>query len=293
MHEAIRNEQTKEKGLQPGSMSQEGVTKWLSKAIELEHTMLETFSAILFVLGLTFSRDQLRMDAMELNAHSTPRQHNLINDRRKLLNARITAHRQERERFLGVIGDPDHPDRPSVSSSDPDNAELRLPSSYLPNSLVNAGCSKPREVEGELRRAVCNDALQTIRNLLGAKSFAINYKRKNVVGQIATTRAESALQDLQNKVNRAQRRYNRSRSALLCLDILESDRTTYQQLKKEHLKMLAVYLDQDSSGLGQGSQAIPWLWRSNTAPNSEEWQIEGACGVTLCLLNSSIHICSS
>jgi hypothetical protein len=221
------------------------------------------------------------VDAGELNTKSAPRQHNIINDRRKLLNSRIVAHQQERERFLGALGAPDHPKRPNVLSPDPEHAELGLPSSYLPHSLVEAGYGKPQHVEAELRRAVCNDALQTIRNLFGAKSLALKYKRKNIVGEVPTTRAESALQDLQRKVEQAQRRYSRSRSALLRINLLDSDHETYQELRAKDLKMLTEYLDNDSVALGQGAQAIPWFWRCKATPNSEQWQIDGGCSIIM------------
>jgi K+-sensing histidine kinase KdpD len=142
-------------------------------------------------------------------------------------------------------------------------------------SLLARAYSKLADQEAKLRRAVCNDSLQVIKNLLGAKALTLKHKHKNLRGEGATTRSEAALQGQNEKVVRAQWRYNNSRRALLRVSTLESDRTTYQQLKKEDLKILKTYLEDDSKGLGQGYRAIPWIWRTTAAENNEEWQVEG------------------
>lgn len=188
---------------------------------------------------------------------------------------------------MGSAGDPDHPERPPVASPDPEHAELGLPSSYLLSSLTACSCHPLAVQEAKLRRAVLNDTLQVIKNLLGAKALALKHKRKERGGEIATTRAESALREHSNKILRAQWRYNNSRVALLRLSTLESDCTTYLELKKEHLKNLKEYLEDDSRGIGQGYQSISWLWRTKAAENNEEWQVEGKCRLHIfCMLNN-------
>ncbi|KAG9097028.1 hypothetical protein FS749_007238 [Ceratobasidium sp. UAMH 11750] len=175
---------------------------------------------------------------------------------------------------MGSLGDPDHPEREQHTSPDVEYADLALPSSYITASLIAANCLHPPQVEAILRRAACEDALRVIRYLLGARSLALRYKRKNIVGEVRTTRAEQLLRDLRDKVDRARRRYDRSRDALLRLDLLALDHTTYQALGANDLKMLSDYLDTDSAGLGQGSQAVPWIWRVGTPADTENWQID-------------------
>lgn len=48
LQEVIKDEQAKEKSSQSQSKTQEGMTRWLSKAIELEHTMLVNIATITF-----------------------------------------------------------------------------------------------------------------------------------------------------------------------------------------------------------------------------------------------------
>ncbi|QRV98242.1 hypothetical protein RhiJN_26261 [Ceratobasidium sp. AG-Ba] len=231
--------------------------RWLAKAIELENAL-----------------DKLRVDAAQLKPNSTIRQHNSINDRRKLMIARVAAHRLERERFMGVLADPDHPESERVASSDVEYAELGLPSAYRSSTLIDGNCIPAAQAEALLRRLTCDDSLKTVRHLLGAKSLALRYKRKNLTGKRATTRAEKLLKDLREQVDKAKRRYSRSRDALLRLDLLGSDIRTYQELKAEHLKMLSDYLENESGAVGQGSCEIAWIWRTEAASNSEDWMID-------------------
>ncbi|QRV98270.1 hypothetical protein RhiJN_26289 [Ceratobasidium sp. AG-Ba] len=218
--------------------------------------------------------DKLRVDASQLKPSSTPRQHNSINDRRKLMIARVATHRSERERFMGALGDPDHPESERVSSADVEYSELGLPSAYQSSTLIDGNCITAAQAEASLRRLTCDDSLKTVRHLLGAKSLALRYKRKNLTGERATTRAEKLLKDLREQVDKAKRRYSRSRDALLQLDLLGSDIRIYQELKAEHLKMLSDYLENESGAVGQGSREIAWIWRTEAASNSEDWMID-------------------
>ncbi|QRV96331.1 hypothetical protein RhiJN_24349 [Ceratobasidium sp. AG-Ba] len=223
------------------SKKQVSLAKWISKAIELENTM-----------------DKLRTDASLLKANDAPQRHNAVNNRRKMLLTRITAHRQEREFFLGSLGDPDHPSRDQPKSSDVEDYELGLPSSYLSSTLIAENGLEPARVEGLVRRAACDDALKIVRNLLGAKSLALRKPFK----------------ELRAKTETACRRYNRSRDALLRLDLQGSDHQTYLSLEQEHLKMLSEYLDDESGAVGQGSRNIAWIWRTDLVSNSETWMID-------------------
>jgi hypothetical protein len=228
-------------------------------------------------------RESLRADEQKLGPSATYRQHNGLNDRRKALNDRVILHRSRRDIYMSDLGEPDHPKRRKVESADPEHAELGLPSSYLRNSLETSSLVKLADLEARLRRAVCGDALQSLRNLLGAKAMALRWKRQNVAGERSTTRAEAALKVHNEKVNRARWRYNNSRDALLRLGSQQTDIETYKALNQEDLRHLKDYLEQDSLELGQGYRAIPWIWRTAAIANEEEWQIEGELHLPLYL----------
>ncbi|KAF8673579.1 hypothetical protein RHS04_07631 [Rhizoctonia solani] len=252
-----KEREAKEEQLADTETTKRGLTRWINKGIELENAM-----------------DKIRHEALNLKQEGTPRQQNLLNKRREQLSSRITAHHQEREQYLGSLGEPDHQEREQSNSPHPEDSELGLPSSYSGSSLIDGGCLQAPKVEARLRRAVCKDALRTIKNLLGAKNFALQHKRKNVVGEKASTRMEVAMQDLQSKVQRAHRRYNRSCAALLRLDLASTDQETYKLLELNQLRMLSDYLENVSNSLGQRGHAIPWFWRTQAAMNDEQWQID-------------------
>lgn len=176
---------------------------------------------------------------------------------------------------MGGIGPPDHSGCREVVSADPEHSELGLPSSYHVATLLENSLAHLKEAEVTLRRATCNDALQAVRHLLGAKAMALKFKNQNLRGERATTRAEAALREHTEQVSRVRWKYNNSRSALLRLSNEESDVKTYQLMRDDDTKLLKSYLKEDSRKLGQGHQSISWIWRSSAAQNEEEWQVHG------------------
>jgi hypothetical protein len=173
--------------------------------------------------------------------------------------------------------EPDHPDVQREVDADPENAELGLPSSYRPESLQEAGLSKLAELEADLRRALCNDTLENVRELLGAKALSIKFKNENLRGEKRTTRAEEGLAVHTEKIYKAQWRYNNSREALIRLGATDKDLEIYRRLNRSDLRYLNDYISTDSVSLGQGHVTLPWLWTRRTEKFSveEDWQSEG------------------
>ncbi|KAF8600187.1 hypothetical protein BDV93DRAFT_448090 [Ceratobasidium sp. AG-I] len=232
-----------------------GVTKWLANGIELEHSI-----------------DKLKEEAKKLGSRGTPRQHELLNSKRQALLSRVLEHRKQHEVFMPGVGEPDHPSRRQTQDIDPEYAELGLPSSFTISTIAAAALSSVADLEKELRRATCNDALETIRNLLGAKALALKYKKAGARGNGNVTRAETALQGQSDKVARCQWRYNNSRGALFRLGASPTDCTKYLEVTRLDLKTLSSYLEDDSRGIGQGYAAISWIWRTS-AVQTDDWQV--------------------
>ncbi|KAG9095012.1 hypothetical protein FS749_011297 [Ceratobasidium sp. UAMH 11750] len=256
-HATIKEGRDKESPTSTDASQKVGVTKWLSLAIELEYSM-----------------ELVRREIKKMGSDPTPRQHNLINDKRKSLSERQLSFRAKQDTYMGNMDTPDHPDIRRVHSSDPEHAELGLPSSYLPGTLRGSNLETIVRAEIPLRRSTCDDSLDDLKNQLGANTLLLKYKRKNVRGEGATTRAEAALAEHGEKVSRAQWRYNNSRAALLRLSKEKSDQDTYQRIEKEDLKLLTAYLEEESANVGQGYRSISWIWRSRAAPNDKDWQVE-------------------
>lgn len=188
--------------------------------------------------------------------------------------SRLQDHQKHRELYMPGLGEADHPSRRPTENLGPEFAEIHLPSSYTATSLSAAGLSSMAGTERKLRRATCNDALETTRNQLGAKALELKYKKDNVRGVGATTRSEGVLQEHSEKVARSRSRYNNSRNALLRLEMSPTDSAKYLEMTKNDVKTLKSYLDIDSHGLGQGYAAISWIWRSSAALK-DDWQAIG------------------
>jgi hypothetical protein len=178
---------------------------------------------------------------------------------------------------MGVLVDeePDHPDCLPPVDDEPEHSELGLPSSFKSESVKTAGLSSLAELEFDLRRAMCDDALDSIRRLLGIRAYALKHKEQHIRGQVATTRAAACLQAHSAKISKARWRYDNSRAAMLRLGGDATILARYKAITTEDLKSLKSYLEDDSRGVGQGYTALPWIWRNYNGLNVDEWQVNG------------------
>jgi uncharacterized protein YaaW (UPF0174 family) len=118
-----------------------------------------------------------------------------LNAKRLSLRDRVQNFLKRREFFMMDIAEPDAPRLQIFYEEDAEGKEvdLGMPSSYKPETVELSGLSSLAELEKELRRAMCNEALESVKRLLGAKAQTIKNKRQHVRGQVATTRAEAAI----------------------------------------------------------------------------------------------------
>ncbi|KAG8712927.1 hypothetical protein FRC09_019313 [Ceratobasidium sp. 395] len=230
-----------------------GVTQWIITGVELES-----------------EKKRLEEQRRTINALSTLRQKELFDDKCKALNERIILFREKRAKYMGQCEEPDHPDHQSAASTNPEDAELGLPSAYSKATVHSAGLEKLGELEADIRCADCNDTLDRIRDLLGAKAVTLKYKHKN---HVKVTRAEAALQTHGENIRKEQWRYNNSRSALIRLGADEGDLNVYQKLQDSDLKYLKDFSEGESIKLGQKEVTIPWIWagRSDIYKDEDTW----------------------
>jgi hypothetical protein len=254
-----------------------GVTQWLVNGIEMESEKYVQFISSPTRLINHIPRKQLREDLGEITEQSTLRQRESFDFKRKALNGRVMSFREGRDQYMGQCSEPDHPDIKLGQSAEPEDAELGLPSSYRPDTMKEAGLNRLAKLEADLRRAVCNDTLEAIRDLLAAKALTLKFKNENLRGEIRTTRAESALRAHSEKIYREQWRYNNSRDALIRLGATAEDLKIYRRLEKGDLKYLREFVEKDSRAPGQGHAALSWIWsfRTEVFADEEGWQAQG------------------
>lgn len=206
----------------------------------------------------------------------TDTQFNSLTDKKAGLQTKVANHQQQALGYMGDTSAPDHPDRRKVPNAEPEHAELGLPSSYTAKAIHSGGLTSMAELEYSMRCATCDDALQCLRNLLGAKAITLKFIRKNLSGEHAITKSESKLREHNKKIAAVQWRYNNSRAALLRIGMSEGDDNIYQPITQDDLKYLKVYLEEESGKVGEGFRNIPWLWRTSRSADEEEWQVAGA-----------------
>ncbi|CAE6527007.1 unnamed protein product [Rhizoctonia solani] len=254
----IDEESKKESSTARVPRRQLGAARWISDGIELEHSMRNL-------------QDQVK----GCGSSPTPRQAESINKARINLRDRIVQHNKRRTRFMTQLAEHEL-DSPASSSStigEPEHSDLGLPSSFTSSALITAGLTSMAELEKDLRRGLCDDALESVRHLLGARAFALNYKRRHIRGEVATTRAEAGLRAHSVKISKACWRYENSRSALERLGFSDSDFRRYQIITATDLRSLKSYLEDISRSVGQGYTAISWIWRSSTTTYIDDWQV--------------------
>ncbi|CUA77668.1 hypothetical protein RSOLAG22IIIB_12761 [Rhizoctonia solani] len=256
-HSTVRAERDQESPTARKTSKRPGVTRWISAGIELEHSMRN-----------------LQEKAKALGKNPTDLQKESLNNQRLGVRDRIAAHEKKRLTYMGETDTPDHPKyAPSVDDA-MNGAMVIMPSSYRPETLMSTGLSSLAELEGQLRRALCSDTLEIIRQTLGAKAFTLKYKNKHARGQGATTRAQAAINEQTEKLRQAKWRYTNSRNALLRLGLLSADdKDKYLELTDQDLKTLKSYIEETSRGVGQGHAVISWIWRTSVVKNKDEWEI--------------------
>ncbi|KAG8779018.1 hypothetical protein FRC12_024685 [Ceratobasidium sp. 428] len=256
---AVRTEAAKESKTSRLPRKRPGAARWIADGIELEHRMRN-----------------IRDDVKEIGLDPTPRQATSINKQRTTLRDQLLEYQKRQARYMNILSDQEfnHPDQIVPTDDEPEHSELGLPSSYLRETLLAADLGSLADLELELRLSMCNDSLEAVRHLLGAKAYALNYKNRHVRGEVATTRSEAGLRAHSAKISKARWRYDNSRKAALRLNPGAPNFQRYQEITDADLKTLQSLLDDTSRGVGQGYRAIPWIWRSVTGVNNDEWQIK-------------------
>ncbi|KAG9085635.1 hypothetical protein FS749_004267 [Ceratobasidium sp. UAMH 11750] len=254
---SIREARNKESPTARAAGRRPGATRWLSEGIELEHCMRN-----------------LQDEAKAIGSNPTPRQASTLNTQRMAFRDRVLVHQKRRTYYMPGLDPPDHPEYEPPRDEDLENVEIVLPSSYSPETIEVAGLSSLANSELGLREGACGDSVESTKQLLGAKSLAINHKKRHVRGEMATTRSEAVIRRHGERISKAQWRYENSRKAIIRLGAPQPVQDKYPELKKSDLVPLQSYMEDVSRGVGQGHVSAPWIWRSQVAPNVDDWVVE-------------------
>jgi hypothetical protein len=143
-----------------------------------------------------------------------------------------------------------------VDSSTPEIQSLKLPSSFTSAQRATLGLDDLAAIEYDLREGQAYDALHEVREAIKTFNYNLAFKKTNIHGQRANTRAQSFLRSLAGDKVSAADKYRRARTALLSLGLREDDKV-FQPLYDNQLWMKNV---NEPRKLGEKAVVDPWIW---------------------------------
>ncbi|KAJ6488281.1 hypothetical protein C8R47DRAFT_1071998 [Mycena vitilis] len=169
---------------------------------------------------------------------------------------------------------------PEALGKKAENISLFLPSALTADQRAR-GCQDGLvEMEARLREAQCYDALALLRARLHSKRHLLYWKGSNMEGQIGSTRLNSLIGQLGDRITAAAKKYREARSALLKLRgpdyaphfkvLLDTDLTLDGDVKNDEdaarkkLSMLSAGKGERTPRHLKGSsrKVLSWIWAS-------------------------------
>lgn len=166
-------------------------------------------------------------------------------------------------------------DRPASSScrgvvaARPESVSLPFPSNLSGDQRTMLGLNDLSAKELEIRQGHANDALHSLRLLLGKKSFTFRERLRPAVGKVQKTRAWAAIQALNTDISNAARVYTFNREAMIRLGLSQQDLTgTYKVLDRADLVTSTAILQPNLPG--QSQHKLSWIWTQDLAPDMQD-----------------------
>lgn len=163
----------------------------------------------------------------------------------------------------------------AVDPTSPEKEKLMLPSSFDQRLREHFGLTSLALTEYKLREGQAYDALEDLRRKIKIFNANLDFKKTNVFGQGANTRAQGFLSQLSADKISAAEKYRVARRALITLGLPESD-MALQELHDNQL------IGKDMSRppkIGDSKRVDPWFWTvgkpSGLTPKEQgEWSLE-------------------
>ena len=182
---------------------------------------------------------------------------------------------------------------------------LHLPSSFTVQVRADTCPAPITLLEDRLREAQAFEALDDMRRYLRQRSFASNFKIKNVTGQRANTRARQWINTINNKVVAAKVLYRRARACLFSLrgpgdwentlrvladadvrGVNERALTAEEKADRLAVQEAGGVIDpvdgvpiQQTISLGDGRRTLSWIWYSGGLDAGDKEMQSGKSGV--------------
>lgn len=169
-----------------------------------------------------------------------------------------------------------------TSNVPPEQLTLFLPSQIPKEVLRLPGSQKLANMEAQFRMAQAFEALAGVRRSLAVKAELARFKKVQVRGQHANTRASGLLNSAQQKVDAYAARYCRARLAYSTLVGTGGDwEKILKELNKTDIRSLDAHQDElvfdHRSGRREGHRKVSWIWMNPLA----EGELHDGCSLPL------------
>jgi len=204
------------------------------------------------------------------NKTQTPTQSEAILKSRQKLQQELVTWRQSQFECCPIL----KPLIDAVDPTSPEREQLLLPSSFNQVLRKQFDLTSLAIIEYQLRKGQAYDALDDLREKIKIFNANLDFKKKNVFGQGANTRAQGFLKQLTADKVSAVDKYRTAYQALTCLGL--SEETELQELRDDQLR------GKDASRpaqLGDSKEQDPWFWTvgrscGHSAKDQAEWSLE-------------------
>lgn len=209
----------------------------------------------------------------DLVKHDAPLDSKAIDMGRAHLREQISEWVTRQTRYMPLVA---VPTPSSLSSANPEDIPIRLPSSFELKDHDGFALRALAEIERRVRLCQIYFILADLRLAIKRSAFAIHLKfsNKSDRGQGVSTRTETKIATVQSHVKRHAQSYRFVYARLAQLG-LPPDETWLRPLADSDLTGNAkMWRDLE---LGQGYQTIPWIWHVSSADSKDvgAWSIEG------------------
>ena len=135
---------------------------------------------------------------------------------------------------------------------------------YLPSSIPEPRLRYVHErlfvYEFQLREAQAYEALDELRYYLRYRAYQWSFKKRNVIGQSAQTRARNIISGVERSVQASASKYKATRDAMSILSKLSKNKSNWRSILKPLAKEDIRHLSEKGENESDGKKTISWIW---------------------------------
>lgn len=158
--------------------------------------------------------------------------------------------------------DPTDPPITYSNGAQPESLSIALPSALPRLSSHRLLLTRLMTTELELRKGHANDCLAAMRTTIGQEAYQYKKILRPAHSKVHRTRARSSIQNVHRALILQTRLYNRTRKAMLSLDMEFDDLdSVYKEITKADINVSSAVADPNVAGSSQ--MKLSWIWTTH------------------------------